>query len=51
MADHDADPGEEHSALKVYECNECGHRVHAEHQPVTCPECGGEMIDISQPRE
>lgn len=35
----------------IYECNECGNRVEAEHQPETCPECGGDMIDISVSRE
>jgi len=53
MTDRNAGPetGEEHSAVKVYECNECGHRVHAEHQPGPCPVCEGEMMDISQSRE
>lgn len=35
----------------IYECADCDHRVEAEHQPGECPECGGEMKDISVPRE
>lgn len=49
--DTDSDSGNEESALKIYECSECGHRIETDHQPVTCPECGGEMIDISVARE
>ena len=53
MPNRDAGPEseEERPALKTYECNDCGHRVRSEHQPGTCPNCGGEMSDISQPRE
>ena len=47
----ETESGEEHSAVKVYECSDCGNRVHAEHQPGICPDCGGEMLDISQSRE
>lgn len=53
MTDRDADPdsGDKEGSLKTYECSDCSHRIEAEHQPVTCPECGGEMLDISVSRE
>ncbi|MFC7212536.1 rubrerythrin-like domain-containing protein [Saliphagus sp. GCM10025334] len=53
MADRDTDPdsGGEEPARKTYECSNCGHRIQAEHQPGTCPECGGELTDISVSRE
>ncbi|WP_232687458.1 rubrerythrin-like domain-containing protein [Halobacterium zhouii] len=35
----------------TYECNDCGNRMKAEHQPEVCPKCGGDMIDISVSRE
>ena len=35
----------------TYECLECGNRVEAEHYPGECPDCGGEMQNISKPRE
>lgn len=47
MSDHD----DESAAVKTYECSDCGTRVEAEHQPETCPECGGDTIDISVSRE
>ncbi|MFD1512113.1 rubrerythrin-like domain-containing protein [Halomarina rubra] len=31
----------------TYECMDCGERVEAEHQPVACRNCGGEMRNIS----
>ena len=39
------------SAPHVYECLECGNRLRAEHQPVECPNCGGQMQNIEQSRE
>ena len=41
------DPGE----TKEYECANCGNRVRAESHPGTCQECGGELVDVSVPRE
>jgi len=35
----------------IYECVDCGKRLEADHQPVECPECGGEMRNISVPSE
>ena len=35
----------------IYECLDCGSRVEADRQPVACPECGGEMRNISKPSE
>jgi len=35
----------------TYECSACGARIEdATRQPVACPECGGEMRNISVPR-
>ena len=47
MDDYDAESAD----LKTYECDNCGHRVKAEHQPEVCPNCGGDMFDISVSRE
>lgn len=38
-------------STRTFECLECGERVEADHQPVECEECGGELQDISVPRE
>jgi len=35
----------------TYECMECGHRLEASHHPMECPNCEGEMLNISNPRE
>jgi CBS domain-containing protein len=35
----------------VYECIECSSRVTAEHGPERCPECGGNLQNISVARE
>ena len=63
MGDHGSDPSDESvderltdlddeaAEEKVYECNDCGYRMEAEHQPGECPQCGGDMIDISLSRE
>lgn len=45
------DADEASADVKTYECDNCGHRMEAEHQPGECPECGGEMIDIDVSRE
>ena len=37
--------------INTYECDNCGHRMKAAHQPDICPVCGGDMIDISVSRE
>lgn len=47
MDDYDEDSAD----VKTYECDDCGHRMQVEHQPETCPNCGGDMIDISVSRE
>lgn len=63
MVDRDGEPADESvdavmddfddpsADVKTYECDDCGHRMEAEHQPGECPECGGEMVDISVSRE
>lgn len=35
----------------LYECTECEHRVEADSQPESCPECDAAMQDLSVPRE
>jgi rubrerythrin len=35
----------------TYECESCGRRMEASHQPMQCPVCGGDMQNISRPRE
>ncbi|QZY00415.1 rubrerythrin-like domain-containing protein [Halobaculum rubrum] len=37
--------------VRVFECRECSARTEAEHSPGTCSECGGDLQDISVPRE
>ncbi len=37
--------------VRVFECRECSARIEAEHSPGPCPECGGDLQDISVPRE
>ncbi|MDX1746088.1 MAG: rubrerythrin-like domain-containing protein [Halobacteriales archaeon] len=34
-----------------YECTGCGERVTAESHPGVCANCGGEVQDVSIPRE
>lgn len=34
----------------TYECADCGERVEADTRPGECPECGGEMQNISVSR-
>jgi rubrerythrin len=50
MGEQEVDPYEPDGPF-TYECGECTHRVEAAHQPEECPECSGEMIDLSVPRE
>lgn len=50
MGEQEVDPHEPEPPF-IYECGNCGYRMEAEHQPETCPECGGVMMDISVPRE
>ena len=45
-----SDPYEDDSP-HTYECVDCEHRVEADSRPGDCPECGGEMRDISKPSE
>ena len=54
--DERVDPAPEDSddasaETKIYECADCEYRLTAEHHPGECPNCGGEMIDISVSRE
>lgn len=35
----------------IYECVNCGERLELEERPGDCPECGGEMRNISQSSE
>ena len=35
----------------TFECQDCRERVEAESHPGECPDCGGEMQNISRPRE
>lgn len=37
--------------VRVFECRDCSARMEAEHTPSACPECGGDLQDISVPRE
>jgi hypothetical protein len=45
------DSGEEETELNTYECTDCDYRTQADHKPGECPQCGGEMLDISVSRE
>ncbi|MFC7097732.1 rubrerythrin-like domain-containing protein [Halobaculum marinum] len=38
-------------SVRVFECRECSARVEASHSPGTCSDCGGDLQDISVPRE
>lgn len=38
-------------AVRTFECRDCSTRIEASHAPGECPECGGEVQDISVPRE
>ncbi|SIR17585.1 hypothetical protein SAMN05421858_1698 [Haladaptatus litoreus] len=35
----------------TYECEQCGNRVSALKHPGECPDCGGEMRNVSVSRE
>ncbi|WP_435064603.1 rubrerythrin-like domain-containing protein [Halobaculum sp. EA56] len=37
--------------VRVFECRRCSTRVEAEHSVGKCPDCGGDLQDISVPRE
>ena len=37
--------------VRTFECLDCGRRIDSETQPVRCAECGGDVRDISVPRE
>jgi len=45
------DPYEDPGEKRTYECADCGYRTQADHQPQKCPECAGDMLDISVTRE
>lgn len=45
------DTGYDEETPFTYECVDCGHRIEADERPGECPECGGEMQNISVPRE
>jgi Zn finger protein HypA/HybF involved in hydrogenase expression len=36
---------------KTFECVDCGRRFEAERQPMLCPDCGGDLRDLSVPSE
>lgn len=42
-------PGENHCMSDS--CMEYRHRMTADHQPVECTECDGEMLTLSKPQE
>lgn len=36
----------------TFECVDCGHRVEAaDERPSSCPECGGNLQNVSVPRD
>jgi hypothetical protein len=35
---------------RTFECVDCGHRLDDDHQPIGCPECDGDLQDLSVPR-
>jgi predicted transcriptional regulator len=39
------------STPRTFECIDCGHRLSADVRPEDCPECGGQLRNISVPRE
>lgn len=43
------DPYAEEEPPYTYECANCGNRIEADSQPGPCPECGGEMKNLSNP--
>ena len=45
------DLGDADAAVKTYECDACGHRMQADHQPGECPACDGGVVDVSVSRE
>jgi Zn finger protein HypA/HybF involved in hydrogenase expression len=36
---------------RTFECLDCSRRFEATSQPMICPDCGGELRDISVPSE
>ena len=37
---------------RIYECLDCGHRIeNPDDHPTQCPKCGGELQNISVPRD
>lgn len=51
MAVNNATSNPTSSAENRYECFDCGARTTADSQLVECPECGGDVRNISVPRE
>jgi Zn finger protein HypA/HybF involved in hydrogenase expression len=37
--------------VRTFECHDCGERIATETQPRRCEACGGDLRDISVPRE
>lgn len=50
MGEQEVDPYDPEPPF-TYECVACGYRLKADSRPEACPECGGEMRDISVTRE
>lgn len=50
MGEQEVDPHESGPPY-TYECVDCGRRIEADHHPGDCPECSGDMQDLSVPRE
>ena len=38
-------------AHKTFECLDCSRRFEAVRQPMICPDCGGDLRDLSVPSE
>ncbi|QKY17738.1 rubrerythrin-like domain-containing protein [Halorubrum sp. CBA1229] len=41
----------EYDSANTYECEVCGGRTRADRSPGDCPECGGDLRNISTSRE
>ena len=48
---HMSEPDPFESDEPYYECVDCRHRVVGDEFEGECPECGGEMENISKPQE
>ena len=50
MGEQEVDPYEREPPF-IYECVDCGTRTEADCQPGRCPGCGGQLQDLTVPRE